>query len=364
MALNPKEPRWFASDEDNARAYQRDRFASYRNAQPFECVGCCEDLVPADVLVSRDGGSSPISAASGSDPTGDSGEGRLWISLARGKGALELWTIRRTPFETDQSAQQKAMVRELAPRLQQLRCGENDRLHGIFTSDEVRSRQPDAENIAFFNFGSAPFAGASRTLGFERSYQGAPPSPISLEAPARHHHSWELVPFDAPFSHWVERDSVASWKNLPIELQAELGLAAWRAVRENAVNIDVLGQLTAEDYFGITVTLTVPTRHQQSIVKSIKGLVDGPLAGFQRADTVAPEVMTRLIGRRWGRPMERATLAALVAAHDPPPVLPRPPFNKNGLDPCDELCVAGIARVVPGGDRATISGQVFRVASR
>ncbi len=80
--------------------------------------------------------------------------------------------------------------------------------------------------------------------------------------------------------------------------------------------------------------------------------------------TLPADVMTKLLGRRWGRPMEETTLAALVAADDPPPVLPRPPFNRNGLDPCDELCVAGFARVVPGGDRVTFSGQVLRAASR
>jgi hypothetical protein len=364
MALNPNEPHWFAPDEDSARAYQRGRLASYRNAEPFERVGCCEVLIPADVLVHRDRGSSPVSGAP-RDSSGDSGERRLWISLGRETGqAVELWTTRRTPFETDQSAQQKAMIRALAPRLQQLRCGEDDRLHGTFTSDEVQSRQPDAENITFFNFGSAPFVGASRALGFERSYEAAPHPPVSLEAPARYHHTWEVVPFDAPFRHWVERDTVAVWQDLPIDLGADLGLAAWRAVRENAVDVEVLGRLTAEDYFGITVTLTVPSGHQPSIVKSVKGLVDGPLAGLQRADTLAPDVMTTLIGRRWGRPMEQTTLAALVAARNPQPILPRPPFNRNGLDPCDELCVAGIARVATGGDRTAISGHVFRVTSR
>jgi hypothetical protein len=181
-----------------------------------------------------------------------------------------------------------------------------------------------------------------------------------------------VVPKDASFGHWVERDTVAVWERLPIDLDGELGLAAWRAMRENAV--DVLGALTGDEYFGITVTLTVPTNSTPSVVTCVKGLVDGPLAGLQRADSLPPDVVTTLIGRRWGRPMDATTLTTLVAAHEPQPILPRAPFNRNGLDPCDELCVAGIARVASGADHATISGRgadhatisgrVFRVAPR
>jgi hypothetical protein len=73
--------------------------------------------------------------------------------------------------------------------------------------------------------------------------------------------------------------------------------------------------------------------------------------------------MAKLLGRRWARPLDEPTLTALVAAHEPPAVLPRAPFNKNGLDPCDELCVAGVAQL-RDSDATSLSGHVFRVTSR
>lgn len=367
MALNPEEPRWFAPDTETAVAYQRDRLARYKNAQSFERVRCCEALVSAEVIVERDGARlpQPISAGLGDRQGEDSGEGRLWTSRATKERSLrlELWTIRRTPFETDQSPQQKAMVRALTPRLAQLQCGRDDRLHGMFTSDEMHSRQPDAENVTFFNFGVAPFSGATRTVAFERSYAPAPSPPSSLEVVPRFHHSWEVLPADAPFEHWDEHDTVASWSNVPIDLSGDLGLEAWRALREHPERVEVSGRLSAADRFGIRVTLFVPNDRRPSIVKAIKGLVDGPLAAFQRVDALPAEVMAKMLGRRWARPVDERTLTALVAAHQPPAVLPRAPFNGNGLDPCDELCVVGVAQL-RDSDATCLSGHVFRVTTR
>src|SRR5205814_992775 len=51
MALNPKEPRWFAPEAVAARKYQADRLGRYPNAQPFERVRCCASLVPDDAVI-------------------------------------------------------------------------------------------------------------------------------------------------------------------------------------------------------------------------------------------------------------------------------------------------------------------------
>lgn len=110
------------------------------------------------------------------------------------------------------------MVRELAPLVGSLRCDSHERLHGVFISDETSSNQPDAENIAFYNFGSAPFTGANSVLAFERSYAEAPRPPRPLAAPARYYHVWSVVPENAPFEHWIEDDVVASWKAVPFDL--------------------------------------------------------------------------------------------------------------------------------------------------
>lgn len=256
------------------------------------------------------------------------------------------------------------MVRELAPLVGSLRCDSHERLHGFFISDEMTSKQPDAENIAFYNFGSAPFTGADSVLAFERSYAEAPRPPRPLAARARYYHVWSVVPKSAPFERWIEGDVVATWEEVPFDLTGDLGLAAWRALREHPERVTVVSGLGMSDRYGIDVTLAAPHGREPSIVKAVKGLVDGPLAGLQRADHLEPDVVSRLLGRRWGRPIDASTLLSLASAAAPRPLLPRAPFNKNGLDPCDEFCVAGIARVVATGGPAVLTGKVFRVAPR
>jgi hypothetical protein len=256
------------------------------------------------------------------------------------------------------------MVRELAPLVGSLRCDSHERLHGVFISDETTSKQPDAENIAFYNFGSALFTGADSVLAFERSYAEAPRPPRPLEAPAGYYHVWSVVPENAPFEHWIEGDVVATWKEVPLDLTGDLGLAAWRALREHPERVTVVSELGMSDPYGIDVTLTAPRGGEPSIVKAVKGLVDGPLAGLQRADHLEPDVVSRLLGRHWGRPIDESTLLSLASTAAPRPLLPRAPFNKNGLDPFDELCVAGIARVAATGGPAVVSGKVFRMMPR
>jgi len=256
------------------------------------------------------------------------------------------------------------MVKELEPRVRRLECGSDERLHGIFTSDEIESKQPDAENIAFYNFGARPFAGAGRSIGFERSYGPAPPAPAPMAATARYHHSWHVVPDETPFTHWVQGDTVAEWRDVPIDLNGDLGLSAWRAIRENAGRVIVHGQLRADEHFAVVVALSAPAGSLPSVVAAVKGMVDGPLAGLQRADQLPSAVVRKLLGRRWARPIDEAALLELVSAGSPSTALPRPPFNANGLDPCDELCVGGIARLVQGSGRPSFTGAVSRVAPR
>lgn len=365
MALNPKEPRWFAPDAVAARKYQADRLARNRNAQPYGRVRCCASLVPENAVVGATGADrpSPPTRTTTESLQDGSGEGRVWTSRTQSR-SVELWTTRRIPFETDQSAQQKAMVRELAQLAGSLRCESHERLHGVFISDETSSRQPDAENITFYNFGSALFSGADSVLAFERSYAEAPRPPRPLEAPARYYHVWSVVAENVPFEHWIEGDTVATWNEVPFDLTGDLGLAAWRALREHPERVTVVSQLGMSDHYGIDVTLTAPDGKKPSIVKAVKGLVDGPLAGLQRADHLEPDVVSRLLERRWGRPIDESALVSLVSAAAPPPLLPRAPFNKNGLDPCDELCVAGTGRIVATSGPAVLTGKVFRMVPR
>lgn len=366
MALNPKEPRWFAPDAAAARQYQTTRMTQFPTARPFERVQCCGSIVPDEAIVGHGSSRAPSPSTPGtfeSSSGSDSEEGRLWVGRLE-SDSIELWTTRRTPFETDQSPQQKAMLRQITPLIASLRCDSRARLHGVFISDETALRQPDAENIAFYNFGSSPFTGCGSALAFERGYGPAPEPPQALVDPARYYHRWSVEPEDAPFEHWLKGDVVATWTDVPLDLDGDLGLCAWRAMRENPERVGVGGTLTASDRYGIDVKMRVPRERAPSIINAVKGLVDGPIAGLQRAETLEPAIAQKLLARRWGEPMDEATLHRLVTANAPPTLLPRAPFNRNGLDPCDEYCVAGIARIIIGDGPAVLSGTVFGVQAR
>ena len=41
MRLNPKEPRWYAPDDDSAVEYQAKRLTDFRTAKPMQSVSCC-----------------------------------------------------------------------------------------------------------------------------------------------------------------------------------------------------------------------------------------------------------------------------------------------------------------------------------
>jgi hypothetical protein len=370
MAPNPDEPKWFAPDPDAAREYQRRRLETRADAQPFRIARCCESLIDTDTIVTRSGipasraadrVAQSRSAAVENRPTGSSGTSSWVCRPVAGRRTVELWTTRRTPFSTDQSVEQQAMIRQLQPHLRRLVCGPDERLHGVFTSDETESRQPDAENITFYNFGQHPFVGAGRSVGFERSYLPAPPPPAPLSPAPRYHHAWSVVRADAPLLRWRALDSIAEWNEVPIDLKGDLGLSAWRAIREHPAKVIVHRAVEPNEPFAIIVRLSTSTRPLPSVVTALKALVDGPLGGLQRADGLPEAVVRKLVSRRWARPIDKVRLLELVSSEELPAILPRPPFNANGLDPCDELCVAGIARIDDVDTGSFLTGAVVKV---
>lgn len=366
MRLNPNEPRWYAPDDASAVAYQAKRLSDYPSAKPMQAVSCCAERIPSSVLVRSGesvGATLKTHVARGTAKPDVSEVESDWDCVSSAL-CVDLWTCKRTPFTTDQSPSQKAMIRAIAPRVAALRCDGRSRLQGVFTSDDRTVPQPDAENIAFYNFGEAPFSGCGDSISFERSYHKAPPAPVGPDHGHRFHHQWSMVSKDAPFQHWRRGNDVCTWKGVPIDLNGDLALNAWRAMREHPDRIKAAGLLSAADEFGVEVTLSLPAGARRSVVKDLKPLVDGPLAGLQRADAVAPEIVAKLLGRAWGRTMDEQALLRLISARRPEVVFPRAPFNRNGLDPCDENCVAGLVRLVTQGAVASITGSVFKVQAK
>lgn len=275
--------------------------------------------------------------------------------------AVRLWTTRRLPFASDQSDAQRAMVARVVPRLARLRGGEGERLEAVFVSDSAAGRQPDVENIALYNFGSAGFRNApAGAVSFERAFAEAPPPPSELDGTARFHHEWSLVGTHAPPRLWRAIEPVATWSDVPLLLRGDTGIDSWLALREHPDLIEVTTTLDAGEHFLIAIDVVVPTAVRLSAVHLVKGIVDGSVAALQRADSLDEATIKRLLRRGWARPMTAARLGELVAAMPPEPVFPRAPFNRNGLDPCDEGCVAGILRLTRG-DTLSMTGHVARV---
>lgn len=171
------EPKFFAADDDSGLIYQERRLRDYPNAQPFRPARCCQTAIdarlcevpthaepsmadePTTATPARLTADRPSGKADGDPAVSPEGEWCL-----RGPGAedaaVELWTIRRLPFTTDQTAGQKEMVGRVALAIRALpTSAPGKRVSGLFTSDDRASRQPEAENITFYNFGEEPFRG-------------------------------------------------------------------------------------------------------------------------------------------------------------------------------------------------------------
>jgi hypothetical protein len=263
---------------------------------------------------------------------------------------VQLWTARRLPFSDQQDAEQRAMVRQARQWVQQI-CGSGvGQLSGVFASSEVVSRQPDAENIVYYNFGLASLATSLRVVNFERSFRSFPHSSMP------YYHCWRVVDENQTYQNWTLAELVAEWTDLPLSTAPELGLATWLSLRGNLDQVEIHRKLAAKEKYAIQVQWNQPGARP---LLAMKGLLDGALAALQRADQLSDKVVARLLGRKWPRALAAEELLGLVAL--PQAVFPRSPFNGNGLDPCDEACVAGQVRLVNETGDPRFSGQVWRV---
>jgi hypothetical protein len=272
--------------------------------------------------------------------------------------AVRLWTTRRLPFESDQTADQKAMVAELAPVIRSIPLTADQVLHGLFISDQTQRTQPDAENITFYNWRTgdhhSPFANATGHIAFERWYTAAPPRPAPLPGAARFHHIWAARPADQVPQGWeTDGDPLAEWHDVacPVVFGDDAGRHVWRAMREQHDKLTVHAARWHAGRFGVRVELTLPRDYaQRPASDAVKGCVDGAIAAFQGFDERQLEAAAELLARhaawpRWQTPIESATFTKLARGTERQRLFDGAPFNGNGLNPCDDRCVAGRLQV-------------------
>lgn len=266
-------------------------------------------------------------------------------------GSVALWTQRRLPFDTDQTPEQKAMVRAVADVVARWNLGPSDEVHGLFASGNRAKPQPDAENITFYNWrggGRSPFSGPA-TLRFERSYSPPPPPTGSESTQYPYFHEWSLG--REGWTSWEVDGVLAEWDKVPVDVAFgdDAGRHVWRGLVEKpeAVRIDASGLFAG--MFAIEVIVTVAGGTRGSAVDALKGGVDGSIAAFQRLSPSTPRAEDILrkhaAWARWRRPMPAERFARLAGAGVGQALFSGSPFNLNGLNPCDDRCVAGTVQV-------------------
>jgi hypothetical protein len=287
---------------------------------------------------------------------------------------VRLWTAKRMPFETDQTAAQRALVALVAPQIRAITVGPRDRLHGRFVSDDRTGRQPDAENVTFYNWrrgdgrGTA-FAAAGGALSFERSYDPAPPCPWAPDRPLPFFTEWSARPRSSSAAAWERGQDLATFRaTCPVVTGDDAGRHVWRALREQGATSSVQQGIFDEGYFGVDIRVVLPGGSTFMAAEAVKGCVDGVIASFQRFPEplrAADEVIIRKHARwpRWRQPMTPDRFKVLVTAEPENRLFDGAPFNANGLAPCDDRCVCGsVASSVDARARVpTLAGALFAV---
>ena len=291
---------------------------------------------------------------------------------------VELWTVERLPFETDQEPHEKQMVADhVGPAIRGIEFAPGEALIGLFVSDDMRWTQPDAENVVYYNFGSAPFSGIPTRARFERSYASAPDCPAALSTTPRYYHCWEPAPAGAGFRNWRRvGGSCVAWRNVECTRVTGLegGQHVWVAMRRQPDRVRDSGwRDEGQRSFAVLAKLRVPVDEVPSPADAVKALVDGAIASFQRFDDDQPVRVEEISGqlsdklRYKGVPLLRACEARDLLTHRRVPVVfAGPPFTMKGyarLDPCDDRCVAGDIEVTHDAsvDAPIFDGELFPV---
>ena len=150
------------------------------------------------------------------------------------------------------------VTEQVGPAIHHIRWRPEELIRGVFISDEVRSRQPDAENITFYNFDERSFELAPQQLRFERVYSPPPPCPTAMSKPPRNHHLWEPASSDNGFGGWQLEQALAEWNYVtaPVVSGDSAGWDVWLAMRRAGVRTFHLRH--EGQYFGANVVIRVP----------------------------------------------------------------------------------------------------------
>lgn len=287
------------------------------------------------------------------------------LGPTEGSRKVELWSVRRLPFEP--TGWMKQLRGELREAIRSLPIQADAILHATYASSE--DRFVDVENVLFYNVGTGCFARVgSLGLRFERVFASAPKSPRVLDGSTLHHHLYETVARNGAFHHWERRETLASWAvpSIPLRPQPSAALVWLRTKIEGSIK--TYGESISYEGFGMTLTIHQPPGKALNLTAVIKPLLDGVIAALHSHDGSALEdVSNRLAGKLAASP--RTVARALMDTRNASLGQRRlvHPFQQFvQWNPADDRLVAADIVV----DRNTserpwsLSGELFMVKSK
>ncbi|HWH43398.1 MAG TPA: hypothetical protein VNT32_01575 [Thermoleophilaceae bacterium] len=297
-------------------------------------------------------------------------EGRYVIRPARGDdGAVEAWMVKRLAFDTKKDWE-RTLVSQLRDELARLPWRADCALSGVFASDDPQSC--DAENLLYYNPGSAIFSALPHRLIFERLRE-VPPAPVPLDStsPCGYYHAYRALPPGRRFYCWQAHELLARFDRIPVGsvTGSQAGRLVWWSLREAQDRIEVLTEDRPHaGEFGVHVVMHAAPGRGLKLAGVVKGLVDGVVGALhQGAATTAAE---RTAGLLWPKlrpvvPNPRVLAEALTS--DRTVLFDGPAFKAHAtwvqLDPADHLCAAGLVELRNDSQsgRSELSGEIFRL---
>jgi len=282
-----------------------------------------------------------------------------WNYIVQGsKGAVELWSTVRLPFERSRLEWVEEMRTSLRDSLSSL-SAEQGWLSAVFAGpDALRGAAFDIENVLFYNVGTKHFRQSSkRGLRFERA-SVAPDPPAALSGSVAHYARYEAAkPLVGEFSHWKIGALAASFEAaLPALSSSSRASTVWLALKRGDVQVS---RDIGRDPFALRLTLTGPS---VSLADVLKPVLDGVIAAFHSHDgSDEAAIIERLAAQTGAEESElRGHLEPVAIA----------PLDQRSLlylrgdgvhwNPADDLCVACEIRAEVGAEWS-IAGELASI---
>lgn len=261
---------------------------------------------------------------------------------------VECWSTVRLPFEPTRDWQ-KAQRRELSQALKLLEAGSGEALSALYVSSTGDDRF-DAENVLFYNVGTAAFKNAAASgLEFEGGI-ASPPNAPDEDASGRHYHRYEVRKARSGFRLWRAtglpiRISTSGDYELKNDTKPSL---IWHTMKSSG-SATPSARLSPSAKFALVVTVRGGSM-ALNLATAVKPLFDGIISAFHLyVGNDLDLVSTRLAERLNQTPGAIANLLVddrLALLDDRTVVHAR----GNGIqwNPKDDDCVAGAVYFEPG----------------